>query len=220
MSGECGDIKYIKCSKCKCKYINDDEHIKSDFGFNRLNKIFKTCVKCRSKNKINKINDGDSNKILTLVEYYVTLPLIKLEKKQDKDMRIDAIVVLNHSVEFEPAFRRCDNQECTYKEFTKLDSVEYEEGTDPMLDYMPDEYVAPVLMRIDGITYRASCLTWFPLTNCVDAIRLRQYEQKRAVYPIYVKAGQCPVVTITNATGYNYHERLPKIGHSIKLNLI
>ena len=84
MSEECGDIKYIKCSKCKCKYINDDEHIKSDFGFNRLNKIFKTCVKCGSKNKINKTNDDDANKIPTFVEYYVTLPLIKLEKNKTK----------------------------------------------------------------------------------------------------------------------------------------
>ena len=128
-------------------------------------------------------------------------------------MRIDAIVVLNHSVEFEPAFRRYDNQECTYKEFTKLDSVEYEEGTDPMLEYMPDEYVAPVLMRINGIICRASCLTWFPLTDCADAIRLRQYEQKRAVYPIYIERGESPISKIQNAAGYKYHERLPGIGH-------
>ena len=40
--------KYIKCSKCRCKYINDDDHIKNDFGFNRLNERFKTCVKCRA----------------------------------------------------------------------------------------------------------------------------------------------------------------------------
>ena len=41
--------KYIKCSKCKCKYINDAEHIKQDFGFNRLEEKIKTCVKCRRK---------------------------------------------------------------------------------------------------------------------------------------------------------------------------
>ena len=76
--------KYIQCSKCRSKYINDDEHIKSDFGFNRLNKIFKTCVKCRSNNKINKTNDDDANKILTFVEYYVKLPMIKLEKTRQR----------------------------------------------------------------------------------------------------------------------------------------
>ena len=43
--------KYIKCSKCKCKYINDDEHIKKDFGHNRLEERFKTCVKCRERSR-------------------------------------------------------------------------------------------------------------------------------------------------------------------------
>ena len=49
MAEQSGDDKYIKCSHCKCKYINNDEHIKSDFGFNRLNERYKTCVKCRTK---------------------------------------------------------------------------------------------------------------------------------------------------------------------------
>ena len=45
------ESKYIKCSKCWCKYINDDEHIKQDFGYNRLEERFKTCVKCRETRK-------------------------------------------------------------------------------------------------------------------------------------------------------------------------
>ena len=43
--------KYIKCLRCKCKYLNDDEHIKTDFGHNRLNERFKTCNNCREKYK-------------------------------------------------------------------------------------------------------------------------------------------------------------------------
>ena len=43
--------KYIKCSKCRCKYINSDDSIKKDFGYNRLNEQFKTCVKCRPKSR-------------------------------------------------------------------------------------------------------------------------------------------------------------------------
>ncbi len=43
------ETKYIKCGACKCKYINDDEHIKTDFGYNRLEVQYKTCVKCREK---------------------------------------------------------------------------------------------------------------------------------------------------------------------------
>ena len=45
--------KYIKCSKCRCKYINDDEHIKTDFEYNRLNERFKTCAVCRARNRNN-----------------------------------------------------------------------------------------------------------------------------------------------------------------------
>ena len=31
------DNKYIKCTNCKCEYINGDENIQKEFGFNRLN---------------------------------------------------------------------------------------------------------------------------------------------------------------------------------------
>ena len=55
MAEQHGEDKYIKCSKCKCKYINDDKHIDNDFGFNRLNQRYKTCVKCRTKTR--KTND-------------------------------------------------------------------------------------------------------------------------------------------------------------------
>ena len=42
---------YIKCSRCKSKYINDGEHIKRDFGYTRLEERYKTCAKCRNKDK-------------------------------------------------------------------------------------------------------------------------------------------------------------------------
>ena len=41
------DNKYINCSRCRCKYINDDEHIDQDFGYSRLGERFKNCTKCR-----------------------------------------------------------------------------------------------------------------------------------------------------------------------------
>ena len=68
MAEECGDNKYIKCSKCK--YINDDKHIKNDFGYNRLEERFKTCTKCRTKtNKkvnLNTLPDELTNKIIMM----------------------------------------------------------------------------------------------------------------------------------------------------------
>jgi hypothetical protein len=65
-----GEDKYIKCSKCKCKYINDDKHIKNDFGFNRLNERFKTCTKCRTKTSetvnLKTLPDELTNKIIMM----------------------------------------------------------------------------------------------------------------------------------------------------------
>jgi len=43
------DDKYIKCTACWCKYINDDEHIKNDFGYNRIEERYRTCIKCRER---------------------------------------------------------------------------------------------------------------------------------------------------------------------------
>ena len=41
--------KYIICSDCRCKYVNDEEHINKDFGYTRLEGRYKTCVKCRAR---------------------------------------------------------------------------------------------------------------------------------------------------------------------------
>ncbi len=51
MTDDKGTDKRIKCTNCKCKYINDDENIKKEFGFNGLNEKFKTCVKCRGSSQ-------------------------------------------------------------------------------------------------------------------------------------------------------------------------
>ena len=58
MTEECSKEKYIICARCKCKYINDEAHIKTDFEYNRLGEPFKTCVKCRDqcKKKINMLS--------------------------------------------------------------------------------------------------------------------------------------------------------------------
>ena len=42
----------IKCSVCKCKHVNDDEHIQTYFGYNARNERYKTCLKCRTKKKV------------------------------------------------------------------------------------------------------------------------------------------------------------------------
>ena len=49
MTENCNHDKYITCTRCKCKYINDDAHIQTDFGFTRLGERLKTCTTCREK---------------------------------------------------------------------------------------------------------------------------------------------------------------------------
>ena len=69
-------------------------------------------------------------------------------------MLLNSIAVLNHEIEFEPVMRRFDNKGFQYKDFTEIDPVEYIVGVNPYMDYMPNEYVTPVLLKIKGNTYR------------------------------------------------------------------
>ena len=61
MAEESKHDKYIICSKCKSKYINDEEHISNDFGYTRLEERYKTCVRCREKNKVNCLQYREDN---------------------------------------------------------------------------------------------------------------------------------------------------------------
>ena len=40
--------KYIARSKWELQFLNDDEQIQIDFGYDRLNIRYKTCVKCKT----------------------------------------------------------------------------------------------------------------------------------------------------------------------------
>ena len=53
MTEEGKNTKYIICSDCRFKYINDEEHINKDFGYTILEMRYKTCVKCRAHIKNN-----------------------------------------------------------------------------------------------------------------------------------------------------------------------
>ena len=77
--------KYVKCNKCRCKYINDDEHIKTDFGYNRLNERCKTCVECRDKKR-------NMNSYSSYKEYYQENRDAMIEKnKQCRENNKDAV---------------------------------------------------------------------------------------------------------------------------------
>ena len=166
----------MTCSRCK---HNVDVYY---FGLNRKKKPYKTCDNCRNQKNKNELkiirNDITQGVNKGFINDYVKLPIMKLENKQDIDISIESIAVLKHRLIIDEGLNtimRVDGTIWTYKELTKHDPVEYEEGTDPKLDYMPDEYIAPVIVKINGVSHRASVLTWFPLTDCDDAIEMKGY---------------------------------------------
>ena len=49
MAQTTNDMLYLSCTGCNLKFHNDDEHIKQDFGYDRLGRTYKSCVKCRER---------------------------------------------------------------------------------------------------------------------------------------------------------------------------
>ena len=157
----------------------------------------------------------------TFLDYYINLPVIKFENKQDIDIRLDSIVVLNHNVDFHNnIIFRSDGETWKQKEFTELDPVEYDEGTNPNMDYMPDEYVSPVLVKINGVKHRASVLTWFPLTDFADTIKWKHHVTNMTTYPIQIEKGKIPFIEARKAIDAKFWEVLPPIVIDIQMKEI
>ena len=49
MAHEDNKPKYLYCSGLGKNYINDDEHVKQDFGYDRLGRRYKSCAQCRER---------------------------------------------------------------------------------------------------------------------------------------------------------------------------
>ena len=194
-----------KCSRCRSeiKIIY--------FGINRKGEPYKTCDTCRHKKKQIKIKQ-ENCKDKAFLEYYIKLHIFNFGNKQDIDIQIDSIVVLNHNVEFHNnVIFRSDGETWKYKEFTELDPVDYYEGTDPEMEYMPDEYAAPVLVKVNGKTHRASMLTWFPLTGFADTIKWKQHVTNTTTYPIHIEKYEIPFTEVCNAIDTKFWEVLPTV---------
>ena len=77
---------------CKgCKETKDNK----DFGNKNNGTQYKTCVRCRNKNKQIEVKQ-EICKDKTFLDYYVKLPF-NLENKQNIDIQIDPTVVFNHN---------------------------------------------------------------------------------------------------------------------------
>ena len=62
MAEESKNDKYISCSKCKCKHINDEAHINTDIGYTRLEERYKTCNTCRERRQLTNKKYYDNHK--------------------------------------------------------------------------------------------------------------------------------------------------------------
>ena len=80
-----------KCSRCRS--VIEITY----FGINRKGEPYKTCDICRNMNKQIEVKQ-EICKNKSFLDYYINLPIYKFENKQDIDIRLDSIVVLNHKI--------------------------------------------------------------------------------------------------------------------------
>ena len=117
MTEEHGEDKYIKCSQCKCKYLNSDFHILKDFGYDRLNRRYKTCKKCRSK-KQTITKDLSGNKITNVVSDYIKSIIIDFTHGDAKYWKnIFTSQVLNQLKTTRFVRTHCDCEGCNGKHY-------------------------------------------------------------------------------------------------------
>ena len=72
MTEQNSNDKYIKCARCRKKYINKDHDIKINFGYNRLNERYKTCVTCRNYNNSKKQCEKCGIEVSNLIRHQKT----------------------------------------------------------------------------------------------------------------------------------------------------
>ena len=113
-----------------------------------------------------------------LVADYLSLPLLPV----NKTVEIDKISIMA----YDPILHQA--QKCIrYDAFTRANAQEFPPGSNPHKDYMPYEYVSPVII-IDsvGTRFRIHDLWWFALSNIHDGICLKQAMNGVRLLPISV----------------------------------
>ena len=61
--------KYVYCGSCRVKYHNNEDSIKENFGYNRLNERFRSCIKCRKSRR--GYYDNNREEVLALRKLWV-----------------------------------------------------------------------------------------------------------------------------------------------------
>lgn len=113
--------------------------------------------------------------VTDLVKQYIDLPLLPT----NKEINIDKIGVYNWDT-----CKRKPKDLIMYSIFTDNNPDEFPLGTNPSLDYMPNDYVSPVIIvDTNGNKYRTKDLYWFPLIDVSDGIILKQSITGKKIFP-------------------------------------
>lgn len=110
-----------------------------------------------------------------MVKEYIGLP----ELPVNCEITIDKIGVYNYNTLTK------DSSLIKYSMFTSIDPVKYPVGKSKTMDYMPDDYVSPVVITtIEGVKYKVDDLFWFPLCDLYERILVKQEKSGNRFFPV------------------------------------
>lgn len=113
-----------------------------------------------------------------MVQKYVELPDLPV----NCEITIDNIGAYNYNI-----ITRDSNPLIKYSMLTSIDPVKYPVGKNKVLDYMPDDYVSPVVITtIEGVKYKVDDLFWFPLCDVYDRILANQKRTGKRFFPVTI----------------------------------
>ena len=128
---------------------------------------------------------------------YIKLPILPT----NTEICIDRIEVYNFN------YQKNDSHNLIkYSTFTSIDPVEYTEGKNKEMDYMPNDYVSPIIIvDSNDKAYKVNDLLWFPLSEIEVALTIKQYKYGNKILPkkIYIDEFIEKDVIIKNKTYKN-----------------
>jgi hypothetical protein len=185
-------------------------------------KKYKKC--CKFYNELKTIQSvsmkTESNRCSGKTEFDIVEEYIKLPRlPTNSEINIDKIGIYNYD-----SNGRKSADFIKYSTFTSINPTEYQVGKNPSLDYMPDEYVSPVIIiNTDGIKYKVDDFLWFPLSDIHDGILIKQGITCKKIFPTKIFIDEivektikgitnksCKwIITLQNLVGFDILNKLP-----------
>jgi len=195
-------MKQCRNSKCDC---GSDKKYKNCCANNKQSIIY-------SNSSIDWHNAMMTKSVEDIVKEYINFPILPT----NKEITISKICVYN----WDPLTRRALDL-IKYNVFTSINSIDFPIGFNEKTEYMPDEYVSPVII-IDknNIKYKVDCLYWFPLIDVHDGIIIKQGIINKKVFPYTVFIDENVIdVKTQKPTNKWILSLLNLVGYDILMNL-